>query len=200
MALMNVNDLLKEFDEVISKIREGTQLTTANKDHLSEVYNYLSKTIRQTSLTNVLHNKSAQVSRVEKLLDQERTILEKHQKFVENNFDKAEQHFRAIQFGGYAVFFAIWGFTKELIDPIWGSIAALSMVISAIIFVVWEVFKSLTFGYALKDHAKVGMKSVEKFISSRMSVLLKDYTPVVFFQNLVLHLLLVPFHQLLLQQ
>lgn len=172
MALMDTNEILEALNNILEKVKKGTNLNSEDRDNLAEACDYISETSKKPSLTNALRTKSAQVAKVENQLEIEREKLENHKKFVEENFDKAEQYFRAIQFGGYAVFFTIWGFTQTWINPFWGSVSALFMICSAIIFSCWEVLKSLIFGKSLKDHASLTTGKIEKFISSRRSKVL----------------------------
>lgn len=180
MSLMDTNEILEALDNILEKVNSGTNLNSEDRDNLADAYNYISETRRKPSLTNALRTKSAQVAKVENQLEIEREKLKNHKKFVEENFDKAEQYFRAIQFGGYAVFFTIWGFTQTWINPFWGSISALFMICSAIIFSTWEILKSLIFGKYLKDHASLISGKVEEFISSRRTKILKGYNPEVY--------------------
>jgi hypothetical protein len=185
MPLKAPDDLLGVLNNAINYILSDNPLNPAARrriaDNLAEVCNYVSASSRKPSLINAVHIISAQNAQVaaqnaaiEKQLEADREVLHKHQRFVENSFDKAEQYFKAIQLGGYAAFFALWSLTKEWLHPMWASIAAVLMIISVSTFVIWEVYKSTLLALILKRDASLGTGKLEDFITTRMSKLLDD--------------------------
>ena len=143
-------------------------------DDLTDVYNYVSATTQKPSVINVLHANSARDAKLERQLTQEREALREHQQFVEDNFDKAEQYLRAIQLGGYGAFFGLWSITKDWLDPLWSSFAAILMIISGTTFVTWEISKGSILAFALRRHAAISAGKLEQFIKSRMIKLTQE--------------------------
>lgn len=178
MALKDPKELLRMFDKALIRIRGTDPMSPVDRrqiaDELSEVFNYVSAVSQKPSLTNTLHSMSAQNSKVETQLAQERQTLREHQQFVTDNFDKAEQYLKAIQLGGYAAFFALWGIIGDRLNPKWAALAGLLMLISATAFVIWEVCKSTILAFSLKRHASIGGGRIESFLQTRMLKLTQE--------------------------
>src|SRR5690606_34242798 len=111
-------------------------------ERLVPVYNYVSAQVEQRGGLNLLYAQSARDAKAREVLSTEREALKKHKDFVELNFDSAEKHFKTVQLAGYAVFFAVWGFTRQWIPPVAEALAALLMILSASFFVSWELAKA----------------------------------------------------------
>lgn len=182
MVLKAPQDLLRDLDATITKMRGGTHLSAAERRHvaddLAEVFNYVSVSSRRPSFTNTLYAASARDARLKQQLDQERATLGEHRQFIEQNFDKAEQYLRTVQLGWYTVFFAVWGFARESFDPAWAILAVVLMMISAIVFIGWEVWKSTLLTLAMKHHVSISSGGLEKFLRSRMSKLIQKSSSV----------------------
>lgn len=185
MSLKAPVDLLKALNNAIEGMRADNPLNPQDcrriVEDLTEVYNYVSASSKKPSFINAVHTASAQNAQItarnaeiEKQLEAEREVLREHHRFVANNFDKAEQYFKAIQLGGYAAFFALWGLTREYLHPIWASTAAVLMIVSVSTFVIWEVYKSALLALILKRNAALGTGTLEDFIRTRMSKLIKE--------------------------
>jgi hypothetical protein len=175
MALREPKEIMATFYEVIVKLEKAKEPVSAAEQHsmasrLSEAYDFLSGQVAKPSLVNVLRLKSALDARKEKQQEEERRQLELQRKFIEFSIKDADQYLRAIQLGGYAAFFAIWGFTRVKLPSSVEILSALLMTISAVIFVVWEIFKSLLLSLSLKQHASL-TTGLERFIKDRLSVL-----------------------------
>lgn len=175
MALKDPSELLRTFDAALERLRSESDLTQSQQrqlaNELADVYNYVSATTRKPSLQNTMQTQSAQQAKQREQLEQERQALQAHKDFVTENFDRAEQHLRAIQVGGYAAFFGLWTVTASWLDPVWSSLAALLMLISATVFVVWEVARATILSLCLKRHSAIGSLPLEKFIQRRGKVL-----------------------------
>jgi len=179
MSLKDPEVILREFNAVIEKLRQAkAPLSPADQramaDELTDTYNYVSGSSRKRSLQNYIYSQSAHDARVKEQLEEERKQMELHKSFVESSFDKADQYLRTIQLGGYAAFFAVWGMTREWLTPFWGVLAAILMIVSATIFVIWEIWKSTLLSLVLKHHASIGSSSIEGFIRTRMSKLILE--------------------------
>lgn len=159
--------LIEEKDALTPTEREKMAL------ELHDIGSYIAEIGRKPSLQTVLLSQAANAARIEKQFTAEREQLEFHRKFVESNFDKADQYLRTIQLGGYAIFFAVWGITREWLTPFWGSLAAILMIISAAIFIFWEIWKSTLLSLTLQQHAIIASSTIEEFIRTRMSKLIQ---------------------------
>ncbi|OGS92875.1 MAG: hypothetical protein A2061_10185 [Gallionellales bacterium GWA2_59_43] len=137
-------------------------------DDLSEVFNYVSASSQKPSLTNHIYASSAHDERVGEQLEFERQELADHKKFVEQSFEKSDQYLNTIQVGGYAVFFTIWGFSREWIGPLWEVLAAVLMIISASSFIIWEVGKTYLLVNVLRRHASISSGGLQNFLQSRL--------------------------------
>ena len=178
MALKEPNELLRTFDSALEHLRSDSDLTQSQQrqlaDELSDVYNYVSAMARRPSLQNTLHAQSAQQAKQREQLEQERKALQAHKDFVTENFDRSEQHLRAIQIGGYAAFFGLWTVTANWLDPAWSSLAALLMLVSATIFVLWEVARATILSFCLKRHSAIGRLPLEEFIRRRGKIITNE--------------------------
>lgn len=134
---------------------------------LTDIYNYVSASVSQPSLLNVIGAQAAQREAVRKQLELDQKNLESHKTFVESTFERADQFFRAVQVAGYAAFFGLWALTKDFIDREWAALAALVMLFSASVFVMWEVAKATVLALALRRDARIASSSLEEFVSRR---------------------------------
>jgi len=175
VALKEPSELLRIFHAALERLGNKSDLTLSEQrrlaNELSDVYNYVSETARKPSLQNTLRTQSAQQAKQQEQLKQEREVLQSHKDFVTENFDKAEHHLRAIQVGGYAAFFGLWSVTMDWIDPVWSALAALLMLISATVFVLWEVARATILSFCLKRHSVMGRLPLEEFLRKRSSFL-----------------------------
>lgn len=145
-------------------------------EDLSDIYNYLSGLNRQPSFERVIRSQSAHLDKQQKESEKERSLLKEHRAFVETNIEKADQYLRTIQIAGYTAFFAMWGFTQTHIDPTWAKIALLLMILSAIVFIGWEIWKATILSLSLKRHASI-TSDAEIFVRNRMeAVVAKNMT------------------------
>ena len=175
MSLKEPSELLRIFNSGLERLRSESDLNLHEQrqlaDDLSDVYNYFSSVTRKTSLQNTLHLQSAQQAKQREQLDEERKTLQSLKDFVTENFDKAENHLRAIQVGGYAAFFGLWSITIDWLDPGWSALAALLMLISATVFVLWEVARATILSFCLKQHSVIGTLPLEEFLKKRVNLL-----------------------------
>jgi hypothetical protein len=176
--MQDIQVLLQKFNAVIKKLTEAKDALSPSEQNkialvLSDIFNYLSEMGRKPNLQHILLSQAAHDARIEKQFVKEREQLDFHRRFVESNFDKADQYLRTIQLSGYAIFFAVWGITREWITPFWGSLAAILMIISAVTFVVWEIWKATLLSLALKNHAIIASSTIEDFVRNRMPKLIQ---------------------------
>ena len=142
------------------------QKTIGNR--LFEVHNYVAAQVSSDkNLVNIMWGQSAHDARVKAQLDAEQKNLAEHQSFIEVNFDNADRYLKTIQLAGYALFFAVWGFTRDWLTPEVEAVAAILMVVSAVIFVSWEIAKASVLVALLRKHAKIGLSSLDTFILGR---------------------------------
>lgn len=174
MTLPDPQDLLKGLNTTLTTLRGGAVLVPDERrrivENIEDVYNYVSASTQRPSLINTTYVMSARDARLRKEMEEERKLLDAHRDFVEKNFDKADQYLRAIQTGGYAVFFGVWALLREALDPLWGVVAIILMVASATAFVLWEVGRSALLTLALHRHATISAGSLEAFLRSRKFV------------------------------
>lgn len=72
-----------------------------------------------------------------------REIAEAQQKIITVSYDKAASYATIIIFGGYAGFFSIWNLSNQYLSK-WQTIwSALLILISLLLFVLFEVFKMI---------------------------------------------------------
>jgi hypothetical protein len=176
MSFIEQKEIMVDFNKVISELQTAKEPLSAAEQHsyatrLSEAYNFISAQTAKPSLLNVIRSKSAHDERIKNQLEEERKTLEIHRKFIESTVKDADHYFRVIQLGGYAVFFAVWGFTRDWLSPRVEILSALLMTLSASIFVGWEIYKSTLLALSLKSHASLGESSLEKFIQNRFPAL-----------------------------
>ncbi len=177
MPSKDIQVLLQNFNAVLKRLAESKDdLSPAEQKKMAlglrDIFNYVAEMGRKPSLQNIIRSQAARDARVEKQFINEREQLDFHRKFVESISDKADQYLRTIQLSGYAIFFAVWGITREWLTPFWGSLAAILMIISAATFVIWEIWKSTVLSLALKHHAIIASSPIEAFIRTRMSKLI----------------------------
>ncbi len=172
MPLKAPADLLKELGDNIKKIVSDAPLNPAERqkiaDDLTEIFNYVSASSQKPSLTNHLYALSAHDAREKEQMELERQELADLKKFVEQSFEKSDQYLNTIQVGGYAVFFTIWGFSREWIGPLWEVLAAVLMIISASSFIIWEVGKNYLLVNVLRRHTSISSGGLQNFLQSRL--------------------------------
>ena len=132
-----------------------------------EVLNYLSATTAESSMLNHMYSQSAHDARVKQQLSAERNQLELHREFIESSFEKVDQYLRTIQLAGYAAFFGLWSLSKSHITDNQAHLALILMLVSASVFMFWEILKSSVLALTIRDHSKIGLNSVEEFIITR---------------------------------
>lgn len=176
--LWAVLDALQKAEDVLEP---SSQRNMA--DRLVPVYNYVSEQVDQRGATNLLWKLSARDARQRETLSVERQALEQHKSFVERTFDSAEKHFKTVQLAGYAVFFAIWGFTRQWMFPAAEALAALLMILSATLFVAWEIYKSSTLAAVLRKHARISSQGIDHFLTSRPSAIASKGGAISFFSR-----------------
>lgn len=168
--LLSIIEVLKKAEDVLQPIEQRRMA-----ENLSEVYNYVSEQVDNPGGANYLRRLSAQSAKEEELKSIERTALKdlqaiyllalnQHKAFVDHNFENAEKHFKTVQLAGYAVFFAVWGFTREWMSPFAEASAALLMMLSALIFVLWEIGKTSILASILKRNAGISSDGLDKFL------------------------------------
>lgn len=162
--LWNVFDTLQKAERALSQSEQREMA-----DRLTSVYNYVAAQVEQPGAMNFLYAQSARDAKTRELLSTEREELKTHKEFVELNFDSAEKHFKTVQLAGYAVFFAVWGFTRQWIPPVAEALAALLMILSALFFVSWELAKTSTLAAILRRHASISSQGLDHFLISRSS-------------------------------
>jgi hypothetical protein len=94
--------------------------------------------------------------------EQEEALRKAHEKQVEDLirvlsslYDKAAAYTNLILAAGYAGFFAVWANVKVLMTPIELRISGLSMTLSLLVFVAWEITKMIYTSRSLTDLVKV---------------------------------------------
>jgi hypothetical protein len=174
MPLKHPDELLLIFAVIIKKVEDGQPLDPSMSPDLWDIYNYFYDLNTEPSFTRGLHAQSAHRAGLQEQLAQDRKLFNDHKQFIENNFDKADQYLRTIQLGGYAAFFAVWGLTRDWLVHGWSVIAVLLMLVSATVFVAWEIFKSTLLVRLMKHHASISSGGLEKFVHSRLSTLSED--------------------------
>jgi hypothetical protein len=177
MATKDIRVFLRKFKAILERLKGSKNDLSPSEQQemareLQEIYGYMSEIGRKPSIQTVLHSQAAQRTFIQNQFVKEKEQLDLHRKFVESISDKADQYLRTIQLGGYAIFFAVWGITREWLMPFWGSLAAILMIISAAIFITWEIWKSTILSLTLKQHAIIPSLPIEDFIRTRMSKLI----------------------------
>jgi len=172
MTLSDPQEIRKDLYSVMEALQTPTApLEPAAQrglgERLAPVYNYVSGQVEEPNGLNLLHARSALDARQKERMLQEHAALEQHKAFVEKSFDNAEKHFKTVQLAGYAVFFTAWGFAREWMTPSTGVIAALLMIASASVFVIWELTKSSVLATVIHNHANVSGNGIEAYLAKR---------------------------------
>lgn len=165
------DELLSELWEMRDQLRSNHALSPQERhamgNTLEDVANYVGRQVQQPSATNTLLGFAAVHSKAQKLSDDEQRAQQSLIDFVVDNFDKEENHLRAIQLGGYAAFFGLWSITSSMLNPIVSALAALLMLFSAAVFSIWVIFRASILSLCLKKTAGQGLNSLEEFIRHR---------------------------------
>lgn len=189
MSLQDPNKLLSQFWEHMSQLQNASRELSPSEQHqmadkLTEVYNYVSEqTNDRSNAVRAMYAQSAQAQKLRDTLASDREQLEKHEQFVTSNFERADTYLKTIQLAGYAVFFAAWGFTQDTMGPNAGAWSALLMIVSAVIFVGWEIFKVSLLSILLRKHANLGTSQVEQFVISRSSQFSSESSAILWFSS-----------------
>lgn len=177
MTSKDIQVILRKSDAILKRLTASENDLSPSEQQamaieLREIFNFISEIGRKPSMRTILQSQAANRAHIQEQFTKEKEQLDFHRKFVESISEKADQYLRTIQLGGYAIFFAVWGITREWLTPFWGSLAAILMIISAIIFVIWEIWKSTILSLTLRQHAIISSLPIEDFIRTRMSKLI----------------------------
>ena len=71
-------------------------------------------------------------------------LVEAEKEIIAYSIEKSHTYTRGVVFGGYAAFFATWAFTKSLLENWEVLLSVLSMIMSVVVFVLYEVFKMIS--------------------------------------------------------
>lgn len=190
MSLHDPKELVDRFWNHLHELQEAAEPLSPVDQHrraddLVEVYNYISaQSDERANTINAVHVQSARDQKLRETLAIDRKQLEQHQQFVQINFEHADKYLKTIQLAGYAVFFAALGLTQESIGAYAGAFSALLMLVSAAIFVVWEIVKATIFSALLRKHAQLSMAKFEEFIVQRSSHFTNENTAIRWFASI----------------
>lgn len=176
--LLSILEVLQKAEDVI---QTNEQQKMAEK--LSEVYSYVSEQVEKPGGANFLRRQAASNAKQADLQAAERKEMSQQKEFIEKNFDNAEKHFKTFQLAGYAVFFAVWGFTQEWIPKFAAALAVLPMMFSASIFVLWEIVKTSILASMLRKNALINTDNISKFLIDRSSHLDSKNGAILFFSR-----------------
>jgi hypothetical protein len=79
------------------------------------------------------------------------------------HFDKAHTYTTVVIFGGYAAFFASWGFIGSYFSDYPKIYSILLMLLSVAIFVFWELYKMIMSGHLMMRYANCLTKTGDEF-------------------------------------
>lgn len=86
----------------------------------------------------------ANATQVAAAADAVRAVLEPFEHLIGVLYDRAHAYTNAIILAGYAAFFAIWSFTRDMVPDRPELLAALLMTISCAVFVGWELLQMIS--------------------------------------------------------
>lgn len=175
VALLEPKEIHKKFSESFSLLYHAEKPLSAEDQRkmahdLESVNNYLFSITREKNALNLIHSMSAHDARLKEQFNADREQFDTHRAFIESSYEKVEQYFRTIQLAGYAAFFGLWNLSKDYLSEKYALYSLLLMIVSALVFMFWEVFKSSIIILEIKGHAKIGSNSVEEFIKSRVKI------------------------------
>ena len=168
------DELLRQLSDLWKQLLEAREPLSVTQQHevahlLADVFNHYSELVRQPGGANALMRASAFQHRTREAHASAQQQLEAHRAVVKSLYEGADQYLRAIQIGGFAALFAVWGFTREALDPKLTPIVGLLLTISATAFGLWEIAKATIVALAIGSHAQVAEGSLEHFLRKRAS-------------------------------
>ena len=81
--------------------------------------------------------------------------VETQTKIISEGFEKATNYTNLIIVAGYAGFFALWQMTREYLNRDQVLISALLMMVSIIVFIVFEIYKALNTSIVLWKYSQL---------------------------------------------
>jgi len=96
---------------------------------------------------------------------------------------RSTDHERVIAAVGYAGFFAVWGFTRELISAKLSAAAGLLMMFSTMVFVTWEVVQLLVLGWSVTSLARTLARNPSSIMGAAQALAEKQRTQAVRFAS-----------------
>ncbi len=97
-------------------------------------------------------------------------ILRKLTETLTPQFERQVAYTNTIALVGYAAFFAIWGFTRDVMTTKLNLLAAVLMLISCSTFVLWEVYRMVSdarvvnsIATGLQTGGQAGLKAIQRF-------------------------------------
>ena len=175
MSLLDPKEIFQKFHDFWSALSKAEEPLSAAEQKrmasdLTDVFNYLSASTKKQNPFNSIYSQSASDARLKEQLTADRAQLDTQRDFIESSYEKVEQYFRTIQLAGYAAFFGLWSLSKDYLPEKYALYSLLLMIVSALVFMFWEILKSSIITLAIKDHAKIGSNSIENFIASRVKI------------------------------
>lgn len=175
MTLEDPKDIQAGFSSLMERLRTAVEPLSPKDQHslrmeLVPAFNYLSRMASKKDGLNLLYGMAANQQRTQEMLAIDHANLEVHREFVSANFQSADAYLKTIQLAGYAAYFAIWAIANEWLSPAWSIVSCLLMLLSAGIFLAWEVFKSSLLVAILRRQAGIALAERE----SRLLRLLKS--------------------------
>lgn len=160
-------DLTMEFQMAKESLSPERQ-QEIGKDFLFDAYNYVqAQTKDKTNYHNAVRTQAAFQHRQQEQLKADQRHLELHQNFIKSNFENADRYLKAIQFTGFASFFAIWSAVNQWLPEKWSILALLLMIFSAIIFVSLEIIKASVLTSIFHRHAGIALSGLQTFLLRR---------------------------------
>ncbi|WP_152522776.1 hypothetical protein [Salinisphaera shabanensis] len=186
MSELSGEELQRAIYPFLQALNDGAELTSSEKRRLSNIledsYNFIAGALAKPNLFVAAAQEQSRIKAIEreradqaKERETEQRNLDAHKKFVEQTFKNADHYFRGVQLAGYAAFFGLWNLTTSA-HHVLATLAALSMLISAVAFITWESARATALSFALRKHAKMSFSTVEEFVDSRKSGWFERFT------------------------
>ncbi|MHB8988636.1 MAG: hypothetical protein ACYC6S_07615 [Desulfobulbia bacterium] len=93
--------------------------------------------------------------RIKDLVQQRDETVEILIRVMSASYDKANTTANLIMIGGYASFYAVWGKFYDKFPSFWMSISGALMILSVMIFIVWEIYKMIFYSTNLSGLYKI---------------------------------------------
>ena len=95
--------------------------------------------------------------------DYKKEVVEFYTSIISHSYDKASSYSNLIIMAGYALFFTFWSNIRGEIGAVWGNRSAALVIVSALVFILWEIAGMISSSLLFKKLYDLGKVAPDRF-------------------------------------